>query len=114
MVLTSGFLVFVLTLSTAPIERPLDPVTHAPVDCTGDGTQPCTGTECVNQQRVFFCNEGGETPREITCQWDLQYYTGGNTVCCTGRNVCDRCVDPRRPYVLYQYNGVNKAGCVTQ
>lgn len=108
--MTIGTAVLFTLLSLPLSDRDVTP--NAPVDCY-PGSQACTGTECVNQQRTFYCYEGG-VEREITCQWDLQYYTGAESVCCTGRNICDRCLDSGGAYTLYSYQGVTMNGCIRQ
>jgi hypothetical protein len=78
-----------------------------PVDCASYG-QPCTGTQCVNQQYTYWC---ASENREIICQNDTQNYVGGNMICCVGRNPCDRCMVNGRWFNLQSYHGTQPS-CV--
>lgn len=91
------------------------PTANAPVDCNAD-YQPCTGTQCVNQTRTYYCDDQDNTGQivQLTCANDTQTYTGGNTVCCTGRNLCGTCVLRGRSYQVYGYNSALRSCGVTQ
>lgn len=99
--------VIALSLSAQTGTHALKPQPNLPIDCASYG-QPCTGTECVNQQSSYYC---ASQEREIICQNDTQNYVGGDRICCTGRNPCDTCTVNGRTFYLYSYNGVN-VNCV--
>ena len=83
----------------------LKPQPNLPIDCS-NYSQPCTGTTCVSQQTTVYC---AETQTETTCENDTQNYTGGLTICCTGKNSCVDCPYNGRVIHYYQYNGVTSS-----
>ena len=95
-------LVVSIAVPTSEAQRKLKPQPTLPIDCASYN-QPCTGTECVNQQTSYPCDS---EQREIICQNDTQNYVGGNRICCTGKNPCDTCTVNGRKFYLYSYNGV--------
>ncbi len=107
MKLTQAFvLLSILVPGHAQPIKKLQPKPNLPIDCASYN-QPCTGTACVNQQLTYYC---AADDKEIICQNDSQNYVGGNQICCTGRNPCDRCFVNGRWFYLYNYNGV-QASC---
>ncbi len=83
----------------------LKPKPLLPIDCSGNNTQPCTGTQCVSQQTDIYC---AETHTTYTCENDAQNYTGGPWVCCTGKNPCFDCPYNGRTIHYYGYYGVTQ------
>ena len=91
------------------------PVSNAPVDCNAD-YQPCTGTECVSQTRIYYCDDEDNTGQvvQLQCANDTQTYTGGSSTCCTGYNICGTCKLNGRNYTIYGYNAANRSCGGTQ
>ena len=95
-------------LGSAPQSGARPPSPKLPIDC--GFSQPCTGTTCINQQTSYLCTEDGVTT-EYFCQNDTQYYSGGDKICCTGKNFCGSCVVNGKTRTYYSYNGV-QSSCV--
>lgn len=88
-----------LTGDTTPLHRAPAPLLA--IDC-GFG-QPCTGTTCVSNTTIHYCD--GDPGTAVECDADSQQYSGGNQICCTNRTTCDRCVVRGRSITYQNYTG---------